>query len=223
VIGLFTGTYVFRLTATYAGTAHDDMSITVVNDEETFGGSEQAGNTIGLSWVEFLHKTAAGAAKTYLWSPVDLTDPSFYYGGFKDGRVLSFGEIIRGLSDARGHLEGSTFSWIQADTDHLLRGLMDSVQAKYFKNKMALIRMISDASRRLFRRPRLLARGVIKGYRPRGPLHFEFTAEDFLSSKFGAGNLNKQIPPRTISEINAGRRRSVGHPEDPCDLRTDFG
>jgi hypothetical protein len=211
VIGLFTGTYVFRLTASYLGDdAFDEVSITVTNDEASFGNDDQTGETIGLSWVELLHKTAAGVAKTYLWSPVDLTDPAFYYGGFKEGRVLSFGEVIRGLSDARGHLESSTFSWIQADVDHLLRGLMDSVQAKYFKNKMALIRMISDASRRLFRRPRILARGVIKSYRPRGPLHFEFTAEDFLSSKFGAGNLNKQIPPRTISEINTAADVQIG-------------
>ncbi len=211
VTGLFSGTYVFRLTASYLGDdATDDVSITVDYDESEFGHDEQSGETIGLSWVELQHKTAAGAAKTYLWAPVDLPDPSFYYGGYKEPRILSFGEIIRGLSDSRGHLEGSTFSWVQADVDHLLRGLMDSVQAKYFKNKMALIRMISDASRRLFQRPRILARGVVKGYRPRGPLHFEFTAEDFLSSKFGAGNLNKQIPPRTISEINTAADVQIG-------------
>jgi len=162
----------------------------------------QSGETIGLSWIEWTHVDEAGAAKTYVWSPIYLPDPTTYYGGEKDARILSFGAFSRALSDARGQYEAASFSWVASDVDRLIRGLADGRLTKHFQNRMVALRMISDADRRLLKRPRLVARGVIRQYRPTAPLTFEFLAEDFLASRFSFANLEKQIPARTIDVVD---------------------
>src|SRR5690606_6421048 len=68
---------------------------------------QQSGQVIGLSWYELAHVDEHGADKTFLWAPVDLVDPDEYYGGFKEARVLAFGNINRGLSDSRGEYESA--------------------------------------------------------------------------------------------------------------------
>lgn len=163
---------------------------------------QQSGEVIGLSWVELTHVDSAGADETFLWAPVDLTDPSTYYGGFKEGRVLGFGEINRGLSDKRGQYESAEWTWVQSDTDRLVRGMLDNVNQRNFLNKMALIRMIDDEGRRAFRKPRLLVRGIVRDVRPRSPLLAEFLARDFLASKLGLADKDRQFPQRLLSRAD---------------------
>jgi len=154
---------------------------------------------IGLQWVELYHVDALGAAKNYLWSSVDLADPGSYYGGYKEGRVVSWGDVGRGLSDERGIFESTEFTFVVADTDRLIRTLLDSKFAKVFQNRMVIIRLIDDESRRGLLTPYLLVRGVIRDYRPRSPLHFEFVARDQLSSLIGGGATQKEIPSRKFT------------------------
>jgi hypothetical protein len=164
--------------------------------------AQQSGEVIGLTWAEVTHVDANDVAHTYLWAPVDLIDPSTYYGGFKDGRVLGFGQIRRGLSDKHGQYESSEWSWVQSDTDRLVRGMMGNQYQRTFTNRMALARMIDDAGRRLLKKPRLLVRGVIRDVKPRAPLLAEFICKDFLASHFGAADLEKQIPQRTLTRVD---------------------
>lgn len=137
------------------------------------------------------------ATTTYVWSKVDLPDPATYYHGFKEARILSYGEINRSLSDDRGNYEGADFSFTASDTDRLIRGLMSGAATKYgFANRNVVVRMISDAGRRLLEIPRTIARGVTKQVVPLSSLQARFEMVDFVTSKFAGTNTNKQIPQR---------------------------
>lgn len=208
------GTYVLRLTVTDGAlTVYDEMTVVVsaVPPEIEF---PAASSEIGLSWVEMYHVDAANAPKTFLHAPVDLNDPPFYFGGYKEPRVLGFGEITRALSDDRGQYESAEFSWVTSDTDRLQRGWMANPFQRFIQNRQVILRMISDASRRLFLTPRTLVRGVIRGFKPRGPKHFEYRAQDFVTSLFGPANLQKQIPQEAIARAQFPRcpTDAVGKP-----------
>lgn len=193
------GTYVFKITGDDGEFTDDDtMTLTVAEPAPEIE-FEPASAEIGLSWVETYHVDSANAPKVFLHAPVDLNDPVFYYGGFKEARVLSFGEVIRALSDPYGVYESAEFSWVSSDYDRLFRGWMANAYQKYIQNRHVIMRMIDDAHRRLFYTPRTLVRGVLRGYKPRGPLHYEFRGADFLTSLFGPANLQKQIPQEAIS------------------------
>jgi hypothetical protein len=175
------------------------LLIEPLTDEVEFGGNDQSGNVIGLTWAELYHADADGNDQAYVWGPTDLNDDPDYYGGYKEPRVLGFGEITRALSDARGQYEASEFSLVVSDTDRLIRGWLGRIQQKYLLNRQVVLRMIDDASRRLQLIPRVLARGIVRAYKPRGPLHFEFRMKDFVSQLFGSTNNAKQVPPEAIS------------------------
>ena len=59
--------------------------------------------TVALVWMEF----TPSDGQPRVWSQIALPDPSEDYGGFKDPRVLSWGTVIRALSEERsGEFEG---------------------------------------------------------------------------------------------------------------------
>lgn len=205
-----------RVTGAISPSAAGDFNVTVLVANAQGGDAESASfiwaveasaldfsnianGSVALSWIEIEHVTVLGAPKTYLWAPVDLVDDLDYYGGFKEARVIGFGDVTRGLSDEAGNYESTEFSFIVSDTDRAIRGLLDSAFAKLWQNRMVVIRMIDDASRRLKVIPYVLTRGIIRNFKPRGPLHFEFTAKDFLTSSLGAGNTEKEIPNRKVT------------------------
>ena len=199
VLGSFTFT-VLAVAANGCTAAREYMMLVEDATEVNFDDPPQfSGSTIGLSWIETYHVDADGEEKIYLDAPVDLNDPITYYGGYKPPTILSYAEITRALSDARGQLELSEFSWIRTDTDRQIRGWLGKLSQRVFLNRNVILRMIDDASRRLLLRPRVLFRGIIRGFKPRGPLHFEFRAQDFLASTFGSANLQKSIPQEAVT------------------------
>lgn len=150
-------------------------------------------------WVEVAHADVLGTPLTYLWGPGDLVHDADYYGGFKEGRVIDFGWITRGLSDEEGHYESSEFSFTVSDTDRLIRKTLDSKFAKHWQNRMVVARIIDEASRRDGILPFVMVRGVLRSYRPKGPLHFEFTGQDFAAQFMGLGEREKTVPYTTLS------------------------
>jgi hypothetical protein len=194
------GTYVIRRTVDDGeDTAFDELTVTVSEaPPEVEFPEAPSGETIGLSWRELYHCDDAGNDRVDLAAPVDLNDPEFYYGGYKEPTVIGWGEITRALSDSRGQYEAAEFNWIESDTARKIRGWLSNAFQKYLVNRNVIVRMIDDASRRLFVTPRTLFRGVVRGFKPRGPLHFEFRAQDFMASLFGPANAKKQIPQEAI-------------------------
>ena len=158
------------------------------------------GKTIGLHWLEIYHKDFAAADFTYLWAAVDLNDPSTYYGGYKEARVLQFGPFERALSDSRGRHEAASFTWRVSDHDRLIRDLLDAVNIdpRVWINRNVAMRTVDDVSRRALQRPRLVARGVIREQKLLPDLEASFVAEDALSARFREFGKVRQIPSRAI-------------------------
>lgn len=133
------------------------------------------------------------------WAKVALPDPSTYYGGYKDPRLLTVGQIKRALSDRLGQFENASFEFTISDHDRLMRGKLAGLTAKWIMNQVVIARMIDDDSRRALLIPRTVAIGKIRDYQPTSPFQFTFTCEDYLATYTGLGTQEAQIPKRTIS------------------------
>lgn len=157
---------------------------------------ELADGGIGLTWVELTDR----AGDLHVWSKVALPDPSTYFGGYKDDRVVTWGRLSRALSDRAGQFEATDFSWTVADTDRALRSLLSTDATKFFRNRPAVVRMIDDASWRLKKTPRTVIRGYVDDYQPDARLGFTFKAQDLLTAKFAAvGQKPATVPTRLIT------------------------
>lgn len=176
------------------------MDITVGSEVDLDGGGGTGGLTgedTPLVWVEF--SLIVGAfSQVYRWAKVDLADRATYFGGFKQARLLVAGSIRRALSDWRGNYEAASWTITLSDADRLLRGLLAGADSRYMLNKFALMRMISDAGRRLLQIPRIVAIGILRDYQPINPLQFSLTFEDYLALFTGLGSQEKAIPKRQI-------------------------
>lgn len=159
---------------------------------------ESADVSIGLTWVEFTDK----ADVLHVSSKIELPDPSTYYGGFKEHRVTSWGQIVRALSDRAGQYEGGEFSWVWSDTDRAIRAMLDAESTRVFLNRPVTVRMIDDVNRRLLATPRTMWKGLVRSYKPLSPLHFEVRVNDILASKFSSENTKSQIPTRLVTRAD---------------------
>lgn len=136
---------------------------------------------------------------TYTWAMVALPDPESYYYGYKEARVLEWGEINRSLSDDRGNYEGADFSFLVSDTDRLVRNLLAGNASRYgMVNRNLTVRMISDAGRRALLIPRTIARGLLNKVVPLPELKARFEAVDFVTSQFSGANTDKLVPQRLL-------------------------
>jgi hypothetical protein len=202
------GTYVLRLTADDSAlTGSDDVTITaeattaLVSQllveavtrpaEHAFDGDRDVtGETVGLTWIE--HRDNVG--DPHVSSKTPLPDPSTYYGGWKEPDIVKWGLIRRALSDSKGAYESAEFTWQHSDTERVWRGLLADDVAGLMLNDSVVIRMVSDAARRLGGFARTVARGFIRSYKPSSPLLFDFTASDWLTRI-----LTIAIPQRRLS------------------------
>ena len=86
-----------------------------------------SGLDVLLAWVDFYGKDSGGSAQTFHWSGYTLADPSTYYGGEKEARVIRYGTITQGLSDRNAELMINSTSFTLSDVpdisgNMLLRG-----------------------------------------------------------------------------------------------------
>lgn len=170
--------------------------VTPPDPEITFPEGGDVG--IGLTWAEITDKQNT----LRVHAKVALPDPKNYYGGFKDDRVIQWGVISRALSDYLGQYEAAEFTFLQADTDRLYRGIGDSAFTKVLKNRPVTVRMIDDPSRRAGLTPRTMMRGIVREYQPVAPLGWQWTVRDFLAAKFSAENTKDQLPTRLITRAD---------------------
>jgi hypothetical protein len=153
------------------------------------------GELVPLVWAEITLDTG-----TKVYAKVDLPDPSTYYGGYKQARLLSVSAIKRALSDRLGNHESAQFGITMSDADRVIRGLLGSNASKWFLNRFVTLRMISDANRRELKIPRVVGIGYLRDYAPISPLQFSLTCEDYLAIYIGLGQNEKQIPKRQITK-----------------------
>ena len=154
--------------------------------------------SIGLTWVEFLDK----ANVMHVSSKIDLPDPASYYHGYKEPRVITWGQIVRALSDRAGQYEGGEFTWVWSDTDRVIRTLLGNESTKVFLNRPVTVRMIDDVDRRLQAIPRTVWKGLVRDYKPLSPLHFSVKVNDSLANLFSSENTKAQVPRRLIQRAD---------------------
>ncbi len=128
--------------------------------------------TIGLTWIILTTRTGL----QYVWSDRALPDPSTYYLGWKEPRVLAWGKISRALSNVlTGQYENAVFTVDLDDTDRLLRGLDDD---RDLIGASVLVHMISDVGRRARLVARTVFRGLITDAQPTATLRYTLTMKD---------------------------------------------
>ncbi len=128
--------------------------------------------TIGETWIILTTRTGA----QYVWSDRALPDPSTYYLGWKEPRVLAWGKISRALSNVlTGQYENAVFTVDLDDTDRLLRGLDDD---RDLIGASVLVHMISDVGRRARLVARTVFRGLITDAQPTATLRYTLTMKD---------------------------------------------
>lgn len=174
-----------------------------------------------LTWIEVLSLSEV----SHGWSTVPIADMDWWYGGFKEPRVLTWGSIWRGLSDYMGQPTSTTFTWTLSDVDRALRTMFHAQYSDdashIFRGRPINVRAIDDASRRALggtgdvggvivpvgsnravwvgevNAPFVLFRGFVSDCKPGAGLTFEFTGQDYLS--YGFDDASQLFPRRRIT------------------------
>lgn len=134
------------------------------------------------------------------YSSVDLPDPSSYYLGFKDGRVLSFGTATRTLSDLSGQWSANDITVALADTDRSVRSVLS--RSKGLRETPVIVRMIADQDRRVQGTPTVVFRGALRAWRPRGDLAVELEFTDAVGLKLALRGKDRNLPIRTLTKTD---------------------
>jgi hypothetical protein len=117
-------------------------------------------------WIEVRlerYPVSAGIA-LYRWSTRPLADQNFV-----EGRILSWGRIVRSLSDGMGQYDVGKASVVLNDADGLFRSILATgTSTEWVDNREAAIKMLSDTGRAAGLVPRLLFRGVLDNMKPEG-------------------------------------------------------
>jgi len=131
------------------------------------------------AWVEW--PRIVPTATTNFYSDQDMQCPGSYYGGFKEARVIAFGNADRALSHPwTGDWTGSTFSLQLSDYDRSIRERFASPTGRYWSEPLT-VRMISRAARATLRTPYTPFVGPIIDATPTKPLAWDLTLGDIVS------------------------------------------
>lgn len=118
---------------------------------------------------------------TEFYSDHDMQCPENWYGGFKQGRVIRFGDGERAFSNMyTGEWSGSTFDLSISDFDRTLRGQLNSATNRYWMEPLT-IRMTTRANRAVLGTPYTVFVGPIIDIRPQNPLILDLTLGDIVS------------------------------------------
>lgn len=134
---------------------------------------------------------------TRRYAQVPLADASSYYGGYKEGRVVSVSAIQRALSSADGGFSTSTCQVTLDDADRALRTLE---AAGTLMNRRVDVYVTDDADRRAGNPARRMGSFLIRRWKALSDLQFSLELEDWFGSQLGEFNLNKLIPQNTFTK-----------------------
>jgi hypothetical protein len=147
---------------------------------------------VGLTWIEVTTRTGG----FYVWAAVDLPDPDWYYGGFKEARVIEWGKIRRSLSAFDGQYETTDFNVTLSDTDRIIRELDNDNE---LIGASVIVRMITDEERRATQVPRTAYRGIIRGIKAKSTLEYQLTIKDPFSESFLLSSATNTLPKRKFT------------------------
>lgn len=133
------------------------------------------------------------------WSDWDMQCPPTYYGGFKEARVISFGQAERRLSNPRdGQWTGSTIGLRISDYDQSLRQDLAGFTDRYWTREAWTVRMISREGRANLETALPVFVGPVIEAQPVPPLAMDVTLGDSVSR--GLLSDRHQIPWRQIGD-----------------------
>lgn len=102
-----------------------------------------------------------GGGTVVRYAETDLPDPSGYYGGLKEGRLVSLSEVSRKLSDTLWRYDISHFTVALADDDFNLRSILCQEPGKYFTSRDMDLWAITSLGRELGVDAKTVAAGIV--------------------------------------------------------------
>lgn len=154
------------------------------------------GTSTLLNYVETqLEPYGGGALKVLRRSDTDIPHVSYMI----KGRVISWGKMIRALSDRYGVTEASRFQWTEKDFDREVLDLMDDPNYRYMSNRIVTAYMITDADRRAAETPYVLFKGVLRKVALQPYRGVVWEAQDYLSTEFSTANDEELLPRDSIT------------------------
>lgn len=147
---------------------------------------------------------------------IDINDPDGYYGGPKQGRVLSYGSIRRSMSDPIGRAyQVASASLTVADDDRAIR---DVIATNVTRNSVLDYFIYSDVNRRAQGDALRLFQGVVRSDEELDPLTVRLNIEDRFGSQFSQFDLGKIVPTDVIlpQYFSTAPLASYGRPEPLC-------
>jgi hypothetical protein len=166
------------------------------------GGGSVPDGTFGvigpILWWRFALSTAMSTVAYKYFSDIDDQAPGNYYGGFKDGRILTAGAGERRLSHhTTGDWTGSTFPLTASDHDRFFRQLLVSSTDRYFLNEPQQIQMTSRARRAVLGTAYTVFVGLAT-IRPTSKLQVDVELVDIVSQRLLSDQA--QVPWRKVGD-----------------------
>jgi hypothetical protein len=192
------GTYVLRLTADDSDlTAYDEMTVTVGSAVDP--GNTICGDELVLTWIEQTYTDTLDATETRVTSDAPLNDPSSYYSGKKEPRILELPTITRGLSDTQGQWQAGTMRWREAETDRAVRGRLGAATTYPLTRTTDVCRMIRESDWRAQETARLMFIGHRLRNTPAEDLSIEMESGDVIARDLERSGQELQLPQRLFS------------------------
>ena len=194
------GTYVVRLTVSDGAlSASDDKTIEV-------GASVAPGNSICgtenvLTWIEQTYTTTDDETETRVTSDAPLNDPSDYYFGKKEPRILELPTISRTLSDTRGQWQAGTMRWREAEVDRAVRQRFGGTTTYPVTRTTDVCRMIRESDWREREPARLMFVGHRLRTTPAEDLSIEIEAGDIMARDLERAGQELQLPQRLFAPV----------------------
>ena len=192
------GVYVLRLTASDTVlSAYDEMTLTV-------GTGVDPGNTICgeghvLTWIEQTYTETDDGTTTRVTSDAALNDPSTYYAGKKEPRILELPTISRYLSDTRGQWQAGTMRWREAEVDRIVRRRFGATLTWPVTYATDICRMIKESEWRDQQPARLMFVGHRLRSTPHEDLSIEHESGDVLARDLEKAGEEVELPRRLFA------------------------
>jgi hypothetical protein len=192
------GTYVLQLYVT-DGDLSDTDTMTVEVGTAVDPGNTICGEDLVLTWIEQTSTETDEDTSTRVTSDIALPDPSTYYFGKKEPRILELPTISRVLSDTRGQWQAGTMRWREAEVDRIVRRRFGAATTYPLTNTVDVCRMIRESDWRDRETARLMFVGHRLRSTPADDLSIQLESGDFLARDLEKAGDEVELPKRLFA------------------------
>lgn len=125
-----------------------------------------------------------------------FADPSTYFGGFKERRILSFGTITRKATTAAGGIQLSSQQIVLDDADRALRALwgVTTIRGRKWSNYV-----VDHADRLAGAEPFRLSAGMVTEHEPLSDFTYGLTVQGMLGRHIAKLSGESKVPPNVLT------------------------